>query len=106
MTEGQVWDLVTQTLDRLEGKVDTGLAGLNAKLDTKADKADLSRLYGRLEGTERRVDKVERAEAEDALAAEVTHDHEQARRERTHRRMLLACSVVSTAALVIAVVHV
>lgn len=44
MTETQAWDLVAQTLGRLERKVDENLASLNNKVETKADKADVLRL--------------------------------------------------------------
>lgn len=44
MTEAQAWDIVAQTLDRLERKVDANLAALNSKVEAKADKADVVRL--------------------------------------------------------------
>ena len=105
MTEPQAWDLVTQTLGRLETKIDAGLAALSAKLDQKASTADLSRLYGRIEGTEHRLGTVERTEGERISAAEAARDHEQQHRDRSHRRVLALCSMLSTAALVLAVVH-
>jgi len=67
MTEAQAWQLLSETLARLEQKLDTALAVMTSKLDAKADRADIERLDAAREAgriaVEARISALERGEA-------------------------------------------
>jgi hypothetical protein len=65
---GPVGDQLTQVLidgqSRIEGKLDSGLARVETKLEAKADKADIARVETRMEGHESRLSTLEGADKE------------------------------------------
>jgi len=67
MTEPQVWALLSETLGRLEQKLDAALSSFSGKLEGKADRADILRLDEARESTriatEKRLAALENASA-------------------------------------------
>lgn len=59
MADPTIEGIILDALNRLESKVDSGFADTNAKLDSKAEKADLREIKGELRGLDSRLKQLE-----------------------------------------------
>ena len=108
MTEPQALQLVVESLTRLEMKIDN----MNARLDTKADKTDLAKLQGRMEGYESTLASV-KAEIRAHEVADTSRDKErkdaternERRREFVNKSFMAFCALASTFAVLYSSLH-
>ena len=97
--------IIVDSLNRVEGKLDAGLARVEAKMESKADKSDLAEIRGELKGHANDIAALKEVNRVRDAENKAVNNTENAREARRTRRTTIVLSFLGTAALLISVVE-
>ena len=97
--------MILDSLNRVEGKLDSGLARVEAKMDSKADKVDLAEIRGELKSHGADIAALKEATRIRSAENNAVVADAKDKQDRRTRRTTIALSVLGTAALVVSVLE-